>query len=250
MQLKLTRSRREGGLVSKSVIFCLDARVDFTKEEQHSINYYKLGNECVYSSEAAMRHHNRADQLNDGSVTGALKSIASTAMAGLQLNIKIAGLQKGQHIECKTMEELLAAEDAIRAGCKNLKAYLAVAASFDGRPILVNYDDIGTEMTVVGAVPQAAIAAMPSAPSADLPIREVLRSLAPPPPDSIARGEEETGAFRYTAASHAEDEPEDVLGLGRARALAEGFWQNATTAQRGLVGLGGLILLYLVLHAL
>lgn len=56
MQLKLQRSQREGGVVSKSVIFCLDARVEFTPAEQASITRYKLHKQVIYNSEAAQKH--------------------------------------------------------------------------------------------------------------------------------------------------------------------------------------------------
>ena len=51
MQLKLRRSQRDGGIIARNVIFCLDARVEFTSEEQRHITRYKLQNEVIYNSE-------------------------------------------------------------------------------------------------------------------------------------------------------------------------------------------------------
>jgi hypothetical protein len=45
----------------------------------------------------------------------------------------------GQHIECKDLDELLGAEEAIREACKALKVYLTVAESFDGREEVVEF---------------------------------------------------------------------------------------------------------------
>ena len=55
MQLKLKRSQREGGIMSATVIFCLDARVEFTRAAQQNVTRYKLANQVIYKSEAPKR---------------------------------------------------------------------------------------------------------------------------------------------------------------------------------------------------
>lgn len=78
MQLKLQRSQREGGVVSKSVIFCLDARVEFTPAEQASITRYKLHKQVIYNSEAAQKHLASAGMsMATGNMIGSLKGMAS-----------------------------------------------------------------------------------------------------------------------------------------------------------------------------
>ena len=47
MQLKIKRSQREGGIVSKNMIFCIDAIVHFTPEEAASVKRYKLEGEVT-----------------------------------------------------------------------------------------------------------------------------------------------------------------------------------------------------------
>lgn len=135
MQLKIKRSQKSGML--GKVIFCLDVRAEYSQEEKDNINKYKLGGECVYSSETAKKRAAAADaHLEGGSI---LKGIASGIMANLALSVTIASLQQGHHIETKTMEELLGAEDTLRDACKNLTSWLDAAASFDGRETVIEY---------------------------------------------------------------------------------------------------------------
>lgn len=140
MQLKLQRSQREGGVMSKSVIFCLDARVEFTPAEQQSITKYKLHKQVIYNSEASRRALDGGAARVDGSTVGHLKSLAFTALAAMNLNISIESLQRGQHVECKSMDELLGAEEAIMDACRNLRGYLDTAATFDGREVLISFN--------------------------------------------------------------------------------------------------------------
>jgi len=241
MQLRLKRSQREGGLVSKAVIFCLDARIDLTREEQSNVNYYKLGSQVIYNSDSSKRHLDRANAQNDGSMTGALKSLASTAMAALKLNITINGLQSGQHVECKTMEELLGAEEAIMTACHTLKNYLDTAATFDGRETLIDFST-GVPAVQVGAVPQAAIAAMPSSIASVAPTS--IRAPAPPTPAMpFAAATVGPGTYENYKTSN-------PLGLDKAWAKVEEMWQQATMGQRILLGGLGFFVFFLIFHAL
>src|SRR3546814_15839821 len=53
MQLKIRRSQKTSGLMTTNVIFCLDARIEFTREEAYHIDRYKLQGEIIYTSEGA-----------------------------------------------------------------------------------------------------------------------------------------------------------------------------------------------------
>lgn len=139
MQLKITRSQKQGGIVSKNAIFCLNARVEFTPHERADIIRYKLGKQVIYNSEASTRHLDQAAAHQDGSMAGGLKALASLALAAMKLNITIDGLERGQYIECKSLDELLGAENAIMTACHNLKGYLETAATFDGREVLIEF---------------------------------------------------------------------------------------------------------------
>ena len=59
----------------------------------------------------------------------------------MNLNITIASLQQGHHIECKDLGELLECEEAVITACKGLKGFLEAAATFDGREIIVDLDE-------------------------------------------------------------------------------------------------------------
>lgn len=144
MQLKLTRSQREAGTFTKSVVFCVDARAQFTPEEASNISKYKLGGQVIYNSEAAKQHLDASHRQNDGSFSGGLKSLASVAFAAMKLNITINSLQNGQHIECKSLDEVLGAEEALLTACKNVKAYLDTAATFDGRETVIDLNEQAT----------------------------------------------------------------------------------------------------------
>ena len=154
MQLKIKRSQRDGGVISTAAIFCLDARVQFTDDEQRNITRYKLGGQTIYNSEASRRLIERSDRQNDGSTRGALRSIASLALAALKLNISINSLARGQRVECKSLDELMAAEGAIMEACENLKSYLDTAATFDGREVLFDYAS-GSAMAVASSATPA-----------------------------------------------------------------------------------------------
>ena len=138
MQLKIQRSQRTGGVISSTVFFALDVRADYSRTERDSISKYKLGKQCIYNSRASQKHLDKFDQNNDGSMAGMAKGFVSLAMAKMNLNITIDSLGNGQHIECKDLEELLEAEEAVTLACRNVKQFLGVAATFDGRTILID----------------------------------------------------------------------------------------------------------------
>ena len=127
MQLKIQRSQRTGGLMGGKAIFVLDIRAEYSPDERASINKSGLGGEIVYSSQKATEHLDRAVQS-----TSAFRTLGSIALAKMSLNITIASLAKGQHVECKDLAELVGCEEAIRTACKNVRSYLDVAATFDG----------------------------------------------------------------------------------------------------------------------
>jgi hypothetical protein len=176
MQLKIKRSQRMGGVMSNNTVFCLDARVQFTAEEQQNIARYKLGAQVIYNSDASKRLLEKGKAQQDGSALGSLKSLATVALAAMRLNISINSLAQGQHIECKSLDELLAAESALMQACENLKSYLDAAATFDGREVLFDFST-GSPQAVASAVtPQPMLVIEPkqiAAPSAWVGIAEV-----------------------------------------------------------------------------
>ena len=148
MQLKIQRSQRTGGVLSNTVFFCLDVRADYSPEEQSNISKYKLGGQGIYNSHAARRHLDTAgghlETTQVGSVgeraAGLARGAMSLALSKLHLSITIDSLGRGQHIECKDLEELLEAEDAVRTACKNVTRYLQAAATFNGSQTVIAYE--------------------------------------------------------------------------------------------------------------
>jgi hypothetical protein len=199
MQLKIQRSQRDTGLISKTAIFCLDARAEFTVQEQDSISRYKLGGEVIYNSEASRRLLEKSERQQDGSTRGALKSLVSIGLAAMRLNITISSLARGQHIECKSLEELRGAEGALMDACTNLKDYLDTAATFDGRTVLISFDGEDGPHVIAQSTPQKVIAA----PAAFLPEEAPLaiEHHAPSPHASFI-GTEPASEYPSEAATH------------------------------------------------
>lgn len=139
MQLKIKRSQKDGMI--GGVTFMLDARLAFTPKEQDDVKRYKLGGLVIYNSESSKKSIAAGDSHIDGSTLGYIKSIGSFALAALKLNITVNGLEKGQHIECKTLDEVMGAEQALVEACQNAKAYLTIAATFDGREAVIDFPD-------------------------------------------------------------------------------------------------------------
>ena len=134
MRLFFRRSQRAGGVFSSAPIFTLDARIELTKEESELIQKYHFNKEILYSSEDAKRH--AAETLNAVSQSGwrnLAQAALSSARLALSLKCTVESLAKGQHIECKDVAELMAAEAAITEAAQTLKGYLEAAVSFDGR---------------------------------------------------------------------------------------------------------------------
>ena len=220
MQLKIQRSQRNASISGK-VIFCLDARAFLTSEEQANVSRYRLGGQVIYNSQASRKHLEKADDA--GRQGSYFKSLASVAMAALNLNITIDGLQRGQHIECKDLDELLSAEEALMAACENLKNFLRLAATFDGREVVIDFDQaepvaISKPLPLPPPVSPAPIMASATSASA-----EAASSLLPPSRSAFV------------------DAPTDPLqGL-------KDWWYRLSDRQRMWCYIGGGILLLLIL---
>lgn len=147
MQLKLKRSQRAGGMMGGKVLFVLDARAELSADEKALVEKYKLGSLTVYDSEARKKNAEAAYSHFDDATTSSTgrslwknaRGLASAAMTALSLRVTVHTLINGQHIECKELDELLGTEAAIIDACKNLKAYLETALTFDGREEIVEF---------------------------------------------------------------------------------------------------------------
>lgn len=104
MQLKVRRSQRETGVLSKTAVFCLDARVSFTESESRSISRYKLGKEIIYSSQANQKYGQKMEEVSDGSTRGGLKALAYAAMTRLTLTVNRIELQEADLLAFEALD--------------------------------------------------------------------------------------------------------------------------------------------------
>ena len=140
MKLRISRSQKDGGMMSKTVSFCIDARAELTPEESGDVKKYKLGTQVIYNSQRSKENLDKLQaNLASGKGSGVLKSFGNLAMVKLSLNITIDSLVKGQHIEAKDMDEVVDAEAALRSACENMVRTLATAATFDGREEVIEF---------------------------------------------------------------------------------------------------------------
>ena len=147
MQLKIQRSQRESGVVSRAVVFCVDARAYLTPQEQANVTRYRLGSQVIYSSEAAKKHAEGASSEHFTSAASWVRGLYHAAALKLNLTITIDSIQRGQHIECKDLQEVRGAEEALVEACQSLKNFLATAATFDGGEDV--YDFSGDEPKII-----------------------------------------------------------------------------------------------------
>lgn len=140
MQLKIKRSQRDGGVLGNTTVFCIEARVELTRRERDAVKRYKLHNQVVYNSKETEKHIERAQANLDGKSAGGLvKGLAFAALSRMSLSITVASLEKGQKIECKDLDEVLGAEEAIIEACRSMKTYLDTAATFNGMEAVVDF---------------------------------------------------------------------------------------------------------------
>lgn len=135
-------------MLSSKVLFALDARVDLSPEARSLVQKYKLGPLVVYDSTARIKHTEMAGShfLDSASapgvgrqMSGLARGLVSAAMAAMTLRITVDSLASGHHIECKDLNELMGAEQAIVEACENIKGYLDTAETFDGRELVIGF---------------------------------------------------------------------------------------------------------------
>jgi len=57
----------------------------------------------------------------------------------MSLIITVEDLVGGKSVEAKSLEQVLGIEEAVRSACENLKGYLEVAKTFDGRTEVIEF---------------------------------------------------------------------------------------------------------------
>jgi hypothetical protein len=174
MQLKIKRSQKSTMLMGKA-IFCLDVRAEYSESEWGDITRYNLHKEPVYSSAAARRRFEASEAARDGTMAGGLDAFGHALLGAMNLNITVESLGRGHHIECKSLEEMVACENALIESCKSVREFLDIAATFDGREMVIDFSEERT-LIVAETAPAPKAAALP--PPAPLP-----------PPEPVAQME-------------------------------------------------------------
>jgi len=153
--LKLKRSQKQGAMGGN--IYMLDARIDVSAEVRALIAAHNFGSRVIYESAARQKHAAKtqahlADSRDNTSLFAPPsqqamgvantfwrlgRAAVSAARASLSLRVTVNSLLSGVHVECKSMEELLEAEDAFREAKQNLQVYIESVQSFDGREEII-----------------------------------------------------------------------------------------------------------------
>jgi cell division septation protein DedD len=262
MQLKIQRSQRASGVVTKSVMFCINARAFYTPQEQANIQKYRLGNQLIYSSQAAQKH---AAEASDRAVTArafgsaatgsvgdsmsgagsllahgaglAAKSMFHSVAARLALNITIASLERGQQIECKDLDEVLDAESALYTACENLKGYLETAATFDGREVVIDFSKEEPETVSAPIALASPSTAPPAATISAAPLE------TPPAQDGASTLAPETNAAPAASPAYAY-----TPAQGNPWQPALDWWTSLTPEQRKWLMIAGGVVLLVILY--
>ena len=148
MQLKLKRSQRK--TMTGKIIYHLDVRAEIPQSDLALIKKYKMGATHVYSSESLKALASGADAaiatgqilgklnpLGSGALTSTVKGMGMGIASRFAMKITVNDLTNGKSIECKDLNEMLDAEQAVINACQNLKGFLEAAETFDGRELVV-----------------------------------------------------------------------------------------------------------------
>lgn len=128
MKLTLRRRQQDTGLLSKTVQFVLEAKVQLTEQEAANIKRYKMGKEILYSKDRM----GYRDWDND-TAKGMARNLAAIAVA---ITITADDLVKGKTIVCKDIMEMSAIVEQIKSATEGLKIILETAAQFEGEQVL------------------------------------------------------------------------------------------------------------------
>jgi enamine deaminase RidA (YjgF/YER057c/UK114 family) len=135
MKLKLVRSQKTT-MFKGTPVFQVQAMALVSDEERHLIMRYRLGGDLVYASEQWKQNVATVQATASGGASF-LSGLRALAASALNLKITVNGLIDGTTVECKSLDEMLGAEEAIVSACQHLKSFLETAVTFDGREVLL-----------------------------------------------------------------------------------------------------------------
>ena len=123
MQLLLKRNQRSG--LMGGVIFMLDARAEFTPEERSNIRRYRLGKTLLY-------HRYQMPDFGSGWRGVILRLLFKMR----NIEVTVASLVKGTHLEFKDIHEMLAVEEHLTEVSRNFKDVLDAASGYRGENLV------------------------------------------------------------------------------------------------------------------
>jgi hypothetical protein len=107
------------------VIFILDARAEFTPEERSNIRRYRLGKTLLY----------QRYQMPDP-VSGWLGIAQRLLFKMRNIEVTVASLVNGTHLEFKDIHEMLAVEEHLTEVSRNFKDVLDAASGYSGENLI------------------------------------------------------------------------------------------------------------------
>jgi len=152
IEVVISRSQRLNWL--NRVVFMIDARMGMSIEQYSLMRKYRLGRTIVFDSarrerqnELARTHLELAREGKSQTIClwreelrgifrrlwYLIRALLSFLLGFLFIRITLAKLIKGAHVESRSLDKILAAKNAIERSAGDLKAYLEVAETFDGR---------------------------------------------------------------------------------------------------------------------
>jgi hypothetical protein len=135
-------------------IFMLDARLGLNQKQFSDVRKYRLARQVVYDSarrqkrsELARTHLLLAAQQETGKTATLQQQIAgffrtiyylfralfSWLLSFFFVRIRLGKLIRGAHVESKNLSRILEVRQAVETAAEDLKIYLSVASTFDGR---------------------------------------------------------------------------------------------------------------------
>ena len=112
MKLRLNKSQRASGVMSKKVVFSLGAQVDLTAQEAEYVKKYKMGSNIVYNKDRV-----NPEMHDYKSGKGIMRNLSALA-----LNINLI--------------EMIDAEESVKSACQGMKNLLEACAGFEGEEII------------------------------------------------------------------------------------------------------------------
>jgi len=123
--MKLLLRREQKTTLLGMTTFVLSVRAEFSPDERHNIDKYRLGPNVLYS---------RLEVSDRGS--GVLGLVSRLAIHAMNISVSVGDLVSGKRLEFKTIEEMAFVENQLKTSCEHLKAAISASANFGGEEVV------------------------------------------------------------------------------------------------------------------